>query len=107
MLTDVNSCEKSNDINEIRQRAAILQQAYPEDLEECFPDEFLQYFQYAKGKAEVMKNPIEALNELITTHLSMAFPNVCVALRIYVTIMSSNAEGERLFFFLKACKKTI
>jgi len=51
-----------------------------------------------------MKNMQGMLNYLNTPSLNMTFPNVEIALKIFVCMPCSNASGERSFSVLKRVK---
>ena len=53
---------------------------------------------------DVMK-PLTLLNKIVETNLTVLFPNVCVVLRIFLTIPVTVATGERSFCKLSLAKK--
>lgn len=71
--------------------SVFLQNCYPSDLGDNFPDE-LQQFQ------------LEKLKKL---HLDETFPNVETALRIFFTLPVSNCSGERSFSLLNRIKSPV
>ena len=47
------------------------------------------------------------LNIMYRYNLKDGFPNVCIALRIYLTLPVSNCSGERSFSHLKRIKSSL
>jgi len=90
----------------LRQAAAKLQLAYPQDLEDfAFADEFVQLKYFLKADENTkLPGPAHLLKRLVCGGLYDVFPNVVVALRIYLMLPSSNASGERSFSCLKRVK---
>lgn len=105
---------------DVKAGARKLVEAYPDDLEETFPNELVQFVYYffeplqpgAKVRKmrvpqeEDKKRSIELLMflNLKQNELSETFTNVEIALRIYLTMMVSNCTGERSFSKLKRVK---
>jgi hypothetical protein len=85
---------------DLRQAARRLSAIYPHDVEN-FADELVQMKDFFKND-NTTRNPEGLLKRLIT--VSDTFPNVVVALRMYMTLPSSNASGERSFSCLKRIK---
>ena len=89
--------------------ATALQQHYENDLEENFPEEF-EHIEFELNlkddEGEPMENPsVKMLYKiLIDKKLVSTFPNVEVAMRIYLSLIVSNATGERTFSKLKLIK---
>ena len=98
-------CEWEDDASANRQKASQLQMAYPDELGEDFPDELVHYTKFFEGKEG--KTPLDALRHLESSGLHLAFPNVRNALRIYLTMLTTNAEGERSFSTLKRLKSPL
>ena len=92
--------------------AAALQQHYENDLEENFPEKFEHISIFVKelnlkdDEGEPVENPsVEVLYRiLIDKKLVSTFPNVEVAMIIYLGLIVSNATGERTFSKLKLIK---
>jgi hypothetical protein len=91
-------------LDDLHKRAAHLVKSYPEDLESSFIDEFVQF-----------TNILVADNDKTITHMSellksdggvmlSTFPNVAIALRIYLTLPINNCQGERSFSTLTRVK---
>ena len=51
--------------------------------------------------------PLKMLNIMYRYNLKDGFPNVCIALRIYLTLPVSNCSGERSFSHLKRIKSSL
>ena len=106
--------------DEVKAAAWKLVQVYPDDLEDTFPNELVQFvdyfFQPLQPGAKIRKMKMEQdeddktsyefimfldlkKNELIET-----FTNEKIALRIYLCMMVSNCTGERSFSKLKRLK---
>ena len=93
-------------------------QQYPNDLEPSLLDELAHFPEYFKGKnlpPKELEDVSGASDEAISVELEMyrilakndiyeVFPNVKIALRIYLTLMVSNCSGERSFSALKRIK---
>ena len=80
-----------------------LMKEYPGDLEPDLQDEITQLRAYLQDSPHVQQIP--ALYQMICQHgITSTFPNVHIALRIYLSIMCSNCEGERAFSKLKLIK---
>jgi hypothetical protein len=77
---------------------------YPEDLETKFVEEIIQFKKHISNLPEGMKNMQGMLKYLNTPSLNMTFPNVEIALKIFVCMLCSNASGERSFSVLKRVK---
>jgi hypothetical protein len=88
------------DDGKLQQAASVLRAAYEQDLEE-FGDELIQMKHFFKNNDNV-KNPGALLIHLIA--FKDTFPNILIALRIYMTLPSSNASGERSFSCLRRVK---
>ena len=85
--------------------ATALQQHYENDLEENFPEEFEHISIFMKevnlkdDEGEPVESPsVKMLYKIpIDKKLVSTFSNVEVAMRIYLSLMVSNATGERTF----------
>ena len=94
------------DIHEGSQR---LVQAYPEDLEDDLGEELIQFSAFLNTKVgSTMDNEknkeAEMYNLIKKNKLELLFPNVNIALRIYLSLMVTNCSGERSFSKLKRIK---
>ncbi|KAI4874293.1 hypothetical protein NFI96_004460 [Prochilodus magdalenae] len=81
-------------LSEIREKSVNLQAKYHEDLADDFPDELGQFVHFAKVSTE-NRQPMNLLSFIRERNLQHVFPNVDIALRIYLTLPVSNANGER------------
>ena len=90
--------------DDLRKRAAHLVNSYPDDLESSFVDDFVQF----TGILVADNNKtITHMSELLKTDggvMSSTFPNVAIALRLYLTIPINNCQGERSFSTLTRVK---
>uniref|UniRef100_H2YTB8 TTF-type domain-containing protein n=1 Tax=Ciona savignyi TaxID=51511 RepID=H2YTB8_CIOSA len=103
-----NICELSKD--DIRHAAIQLMETYVNDFEDCFPSEMIHFSEFYKAvsgqeKIKSRNSSTEIvlllLNENMCSHI---FPNVHIALRIYLCMAPSNCCGERSFSKLKRIK---
>lgn len=89
---------------DLRKQALELVKMYPEDLETELVEEIIQFKKHISNLPEGMKNMQGMLKYLNTPSLNMTFPNVEIALKIFVCMPCSNASGERSFSVLKRVK---
>lgn len=91
--------------NELSRHAMALVDAYPDDLDNSLADELSQFVFFANVFMEDDFDEISTelfLYRLIHQRRVIdIFPNVEIALRIYLTLMVSNCTGERSFSKLK------
>lgn len=102
---------------DLRDKAAHLVEIYHEDLEPQFSDEIVQFvglFKQFSNESEFnVENSLHESEELqmflfINKHeLVATFPNVSIALRMYLCLMVSNCSGERSFSQLKLIKNDL
>uniref|UniRef100_H2ZHP2 TTF-type domain-containing protein n=1 Tax=Ciona savignyi TaxID=51511 RepID=H2ZHP2_CIOSA len=104
-----NICELSKD--DIRHAAIQLMETYVNDFEDCFPSEMIHFSEFyktvsgqEKKKSRNSSTEIEMLLLLDGNMCSHIFPNVHIALRIYLFMAPSNCCGERSFSKLKRIK---
>jgi hypothetical protein len=89
---------------DIRKFLVDLAKTYCADLESSvFPDEMVQFVDFAKSK----KSPASIAMLLHTEDLQFTFPNVSIALRMYMCLMVSNCTGERSFSKLALIKNKL
>ncbi|XP_059156041.1 zinc finger MYM-type protein 1-like [Physella acuta] len=94
--------------------ATKLINKYPDDFEECFSSELIQFAELFKsihgGKEQNGYNDsieLEMLMFLNRFKCIQSFPNVHIALRIYLCMMTSNCSGERSFSKMKKIKSDL
>jgi len=94
--------------SEIKLKSRNLVLKYNDDLQEDLVDE-LQSLKivYATNFGHKQLNPLELLNHLHKTNLANMFPNLCIALRIFLTIPATVASAERSFSTLKRVKNVL
>ena len=76
---------------------------YPGDLEEDFVDELGQFRELIKGQEETSARSLLSL--VRGRRLQAVFPNVDIALGLFLTLPVTNAGGERSFSKLGLVKK--
>lgn len=91
--------ENLSELN-IKESAKKFHDIYSEDIEEEFPDEFLQFNEFVTKDLQ----PIQKLKLIKSLNIEQTFPNVEVALRIMLSIPISNCSSERSFSVLKRIK---
>ena len=74
--------------------AEKLQNLYSDDLDENFPTEVLHFKEYN----------VLNFGEFMENELHLTFPNVYVALRIFLSMAVTNCSAERSFSALKRIK---
>ena len=85
------------DNDQLREHARTLAETYSTDLDpSMFCEEIAQF---------VCKTPASLAVLLHKDDLNGAFPNVAIALRIYMCLMVSNCSGERSFSKMALIKK--
>jgi hypothetical protein len=95
--------DRSLPSEEVRLRANALVEHYPDDLQHSFFDEFIVFSAMFAESAE-KTTVADMIRSLITEKLISSFPNVYVALRLYLAILGTNCEGERSFSKLSLIK---
>jgi hypothetical protein len=84
------------DDSSIRQCASTLATTYPTDLQEgVFPDEMLQFVEFARLRG--CNSPASLAILLHDEKLEDSFPNVFIAVRMFMCLMVTNCTGERSF----------
>lgn len=86
---------ESEDLPTIRKQADALCALYSSDLDENLADEIIQFRCFVQSEQD--KSPPKLLQVLLKHGLQSTFPNVFVALRIFLTLPVTNCEGERSF----------
>ena len=86
-----------------------MQERYNADLQEELPDEMIQFVRYAVSAVnnKDLLYPNKLLHLMRERELQNVFPNVDIALRLYLTLPVSNASGERSFSKLGIVKNQL
>lgn len=88
---------KENDMPKMRQSARCVIKKYWNDLDQDSEDEFVQFLEFIKH-IECERNPRALLKYMRKEKfVETAFPNVAIALRIFLTLPVTVCEGERSF----------
>ena len=106
----MKNLEEANN-EKIRECSQSLVMAYPEDLEDDFSEELIQFsallkiFFFLRADMDKKKNKEVQMYKLIKENgLESAYPNVDIVLRIYLSLMVTICSGERSFSKLKRVK---
>nr|XP_047124703.1 uncharacterized protein LOC124807144 [Hydra vulgaris] len=98
------SLQKSQTDQELGLKAENLAKLYLEDLcKNEFSDE-VRHFSSVRRNILASEKPVELLNEVYAKGLHSIFPQVCVSLRIFLTLPVSTSERERSFSKLAIIK---
>ena len=107
LTADCNSSDAKDSLQE-------LLNFYPDDVNEEIFDEWLQWNSFLKQlpstSTACLNQPLEPakmLTTMKTLNLETGFPNVYIALRIYLSLQVSNCSGERSFSHLKRVKNAL
>ena len=93
---------KTLSLIDLKQQCTHLVEAYPNDLEMEFVDEFVQFSSIVNTEYEV--KVIDLMTHLDKHVMLGTYPNIMIALRIYLSIPATNCEGERSFSTLSRVK---
>ena len=89
-------------------RGATLAAAYPDDLGSNLGDELLQFKDFVRDeKSHLPEDLIKLFVHKKTKGMQNSFPNVFVALRLFLTLHVTNCEGEKSFSVLKRVKNEL
>uniref|UniRef100_A0A671WKW6 HAT C-terminal dimerisation domain-containing protein n=1 Tax=Sparus aurata TaxID=8175 RepID=A0A671WKW6_SPAAU len=91
--------------SEITEHANTLVSAYPSDLDSGLANELLQFRSFMFPETD--KSPSNMLKTILKFGLQSVFPNVYVALRMFLTLPVTNCEGERSFSHLGRIKNEL
>lgn len=86
-------------------RAMKLVSTYPHDATNLLADEIVQFAAFAKIRKCLTSSQQAVL--LYDEDLADTFPNACIALRIYLSLMVTNCSGERSFSKLALIKNKL
>jgi len=94
---------KNTDPERIREGVAKLVNFYNKDLDSGLIEESVHYKQYLSSLADerLLSTPVMMLKHIVKNDLICTFPNMYIALQIYLTIPVANVSGERSFSVLK------
>ncbi|CAH1106316.1 unnamed protein product [Psylliodes chrysocephalus] len=95
------------DTNELKNLANKLVTKYPDDLEETLGNECIHLHCQLKdslANMEDVRSAQKICNVLHSWSLRDVYPNVDIALRIFLSIPATNCSGERSFSTLKRVK---
>ena len=91
-------------ITEIQSKANVLLKTYEIDLEDCFINECVHIREYLK-EIKVNNPSLSALYSIIRQRsLESVYPNLEIALRIFLSTPASNCSAERSFSALRRIK---
>uniref|UniRef100_A0A8C5E2H3 HAT C-terminal dimerisation domain-containing protein n=1 Tax=Gouania willdenowi TaxID=441366 RepID=A0A8C5E2H3_GOUWI len=88
---------------DVRERAAKLSSTYPTDLDGALSDKLIQFKHFVQNET----SPVQLLQALERHGLKTTFPNVYVALWLYLFLPVSNCEDDRTFSVLKRVKNEL
>ncbi len=91
--------------NNIITGAHNLSSSYPDDLNSCLADELIQFRSFISMEPD--RSPSKMLKTIIDYGLPSVFPNVYVALKLFLTLPVSNCEGERSFSLMARVKNEL
>ena len=92
VITEYNKLENE----QIRELALRIAETYYTDLQKnTFPDEMIQVVHFAKARG--CSSPSDLASLIHNEDLESTFPNVSIALRMFLCLMISNCSGERSF----------
>lgn len=100
-FSDLENIEAS----ELRKKALKLVEYYVNDLEVEFVEEIVQFKKYIinfPNETKNMQGMLKYLNN--NPSLNTTFPNIEIALKLFICMPCSNASGERSFSVLKRVK---
>lgn len=99
--------------NDIKHAAAKLVETYNSDLEDSLSNELVQLVDLCKEHADFVTIDTGISREqllykfIVDKHLVDTFPNVAIALRMYLVLMVANSSSERSFSKLKLIKNRL
>ena len=103
--------------DQLRDAAERLVKTYPEDLNTSFPEEvhFQEYLNEPesdmrlseKGENKRTFIAFRMLQTIANNEMQSTFPNMCICLCIYLSLLVTNCSGERSFSALKRIKNNL
>ena len=102
-------------LEEIRKQSLKIVQFYENDLEENLAIELVQFREFSKqfiSNSEDKENTklcygAKLYKLIIEKNLQDIFPNICILLKIYLVLMTTNCTSERSFSKLKLIKNRL
>ena len=94
----------SNERETWRENEKYLQQYYNKDIEEDFVEEILHLNYILPSSTSEKLNAVQMLQLFRGKRMDNTFPNVDIALKMYVCYPVANTSGERSFSTLKRVK---
>ena len=96
----------------IKQAATTLTCSYPNDLEPTIESELVQFsslmaLELQTSIEQIKPRELKMYEFLHKQSLTQTFPNIEIALRIYLSLMVSSCSGERSFSKLKRIKNEL
>lgn len=88
------------------ERANKLQSLYENDLEESFANECIHFAGLLKSQ-DIRNIPLHMMTYIREEQLQSTFPNIDIALRMYLCTAISNCSAERSFSVLKRIKSCV
>ena len=96
---------------EIERSADNLVTVYKDDPEQCFGNELVQFVEFSnaflKDADDNIGNEHFLYKLIIDKRVKCSFPNVEIALRMYLILMVTNCSGERSFSKLEYIKNRL
>lgn len=94
--------------SEIADGVRCMREKYPDDFNEDFSQEYIQFVTYVKEcplkRKDSETKSMWLYRIIIETKVAESFPNVETALHLFLTLMVTNCSGERSFSVLKRVK---
>ena len=75
-------------------RSFVLQTEYPTDVDNCCHEEFVQFLNFLID-VNIDRQTTTMMKHLLPNRLSSCFSNVITALRLFLTLLVADYEGER------------
>ena len=94
--------------DKLKEAAGNFQKVYDRDVQTEIVDEISHLKSiHAANIKENLSSSLLLLNKLAELNLSSLFPNLWIALRIFLTLLVTVASGERSFFVLTRVKSNL
>jgi hypothetical protein len=89
---------------ELREKANILIKAYPDDIEDSFEEECVHFQGHLRASWGSKLTLSQISQKFYSDDLSSIYPNIEVAIRIFLCTPATNCTAERSFSCLKRVK---